>query len=160
MAMKLMAVVRQDVIDYLSANFAAKLNDIDARFGDFELENIVNFYKSDASVDSVMAFPVILVQADETEVKRWDSYQHTDALHRLFIDVLVQDTDVERLEQRVERYVLAIWELLLDGMAANSVAHLDGENPQFVYRDTFTVPSGEYLSGGRVTVRLRKAETM
>ena len=160
MSMKLMALVRQEVIDYLSANIAAKLNNIDARFSDFELEDIANFYKSDASVDSVMTFPVIIVQADETEVKRWDSYQHTDALHRLVIHVLVQDTDVEQLEQRVERYVLAIWELLLDGMAANEVAHLDGEAPNFGYLSTFVRPSGEYLSGGRVTVRLRKAETM
>jgi len=160
MAMKLMALVRQEIIDYLSANIAAKLNNIDARFSDFELEDIVNFYKSGASLDSVMTFPIILVQAANTEVKRWDSYEHTDALHRLFIDVLVQDTDVEQLEQRVERYVLAIWELLLDGMAANEVSHLDGEAPRFTYLSTFTVPSGEYLSGGRVTVRLRKAETM
>jgi hypothetical protein len=160
MAMKLMALVRQEVIDYLSANIIAKLDNIDARFGDFELEDIANFYKSDASVNSVTTFPIIIVQADETEVKRWDAYEHTDALHRLFIDVLVQDTNVEQLEQRVERYVLAIWELLLDGMVANEVSHLDGEAPRFVYLSTFTVPSGEYLSGGRVTVRLRKAETM
>ena len=75
MPMKLMALVRQEVIDYLSGNIAAKLDNIDARFGDFVLDDIVNFYKSDASVDSVMTFPIIIVPIADSnspiKANRW-----------------------------------------------------------------------------------------
>lgn len=158
MAQKLIEGVIDAAVTYLTANMAAKLNALDTLYGDsIVLDDIAAFHKSQLSIESIEKFPIVVVDSDASEMLKWDN-TWTDANHTVTFDVLVSDQDTETLAKRVRRHLQAVWEVLIDGVWAEQIAHLDGERPRVAYTSVFTDPSNNYLAGARLTVTFRKDE--
>ena len=150
--------VRDAIITYLTANLPAKLNAIDTAFGDgLVTDDPVNYLRSDGSVLSVPAFPIVVVKADRETVHKFGN-AYTDGIYRFLIHVLIEDQEPETLEKRVERTAQAIWETMVDGEWAAAVAPIVGEQPEIAYSSTYTDPSNNYLAGATIRVSLRQLE--
>ena len=112
MATKGIEGVISDMLAYLEANMAAKLDEIDARFADgITLADVAGWYR--AQQRAIEAFPAVVFMAHNTRpVERGDAWLRGH--HEIEIAVMATGQDAEQLSQEVQRYVLAILECLID----------------------------------------------
>lgn len=105
-----------DVVNaYLQAGMGAKLDILDAEYGDFILEDIKEWYTAEQT--AIPEYPAIYILGDDTEVVE-EGADWMRAKHRLLIVCLATDQDTTRLRQRLYRYIRAIIELLKSGRAS------------------------------------------
>ncbi len=137
---------------YLSTNMAAKLNTLDAEYGDFTLDDISQWYV--AELTAIPAYPVALILGDATamlsEGEGW-----LRSSHIVTIVCLATDQDAEQLRRRLYRYIRAVVELLKEGRASLGYTVVF-ERLEFSPLYTHT---GGFLSDSRCIVRLGKYES-
>lgn len=144
------------VKDYLNANMAAKLDELDAEYGDgIELEDIAAYYL--AETQAVPSMPAIYVLGDRTEIDV-DGPTHVKGSHYMTVAVLVTDSDNETLRKKLYRHVRAIIELM---RAARDDATF--ENAGIIFDSCEFSPmygrAGTFLQDARVELHLTKIET-
>jgi hypothetical protein len=106
------------VKDYLSANMAAKLDVLDAEYGDFVLADIQRYYIAELS--EVPEQPAILVLGDRSTIT--EAFAKMRGIHTITVAIVATDQDAEQLRRRLYRYARAIVELMQT--ARGSIAYM------------------------------------
>lgn len=156
MAAKLIEGVIDDMKTYLEANMAAKLDVIDARFGDgITLTDIAGWYR--AQQRAIQQFPAVVFMAhDSRPIERGDGWLRGH--HDIEIAVMATGQDSEQLSQEIQRYVLAIFECLVDAESSEGweVIHeaFDADYDQIYTADD------TYITDARLLVTASKLESM
>ena len=148
--------------DYLSANFDAKLEQLENSYPDeITLPRLQAIVLDELALEEVQLYPIIYILGSQTFVERYNS-EHTDAVHTVDVGVvhLQETSEASVLRVRMYRYMRALWECLLN------------RNISTDYQDFFTVgqpifdfmpilardAAGPYLMDAHITVRFNKQE--
>lgn len=121
---KLIETCIDDLVTRLTATMAAKLTALNTEYGDFTLDDIVTYSKSE--LIEVEKFPTCEVVGLATTILSED-YAMATFRHDIGIIITVSDdTNPGRLREKVYRYARAVYEILDDwrkatGADANSV---------------------------------------
>lgn len=133
--------------DYLSANMAAKLNELDTEYGDFELEDVQGWYIAELS--AIPEYPSVIILGDRTDIDGGgDEFQRYS--HIIMIACLASDADAERLRRRLYRYIRAVAELIRAGEASFDYITI---LKQFEYSPLYT-RGGAFLGDSRIIFTL------
>lgn len=154
MTLKLIEEAISVIKTYLEENMAAKLDVLDAEYGDFVLDDIRYWYT--AELTSVPEYPSIIVLGDFTDVEG-EGEGWMKANHQIIIVCLATDADAEKLRKRLYRYVRACVGLLKtargsDGWAYTIVFSRLEFSPMYGRAGTF-------VSDARLIIRAGRYET-
>lgn len=138
--------------DYLETNMPVRLDTLDAEYGDFELEDIIQWYI--AELTAIPAYPSVLLLGDYTEItgegEGWLRGEHV-----ITIVCLITDQETERLRRRLYRYIRAMVELLKEGRADFGYA-IVFERIEF---SPLYGRGSDFLGDSRLVVKLGKYES-
>jgi len=95
---------------YLETNIVAKLDILDAEYGDFALDDIKGWYI--AEQPSIPEYPSVFVLGDTTAIIG-EGAGWMQASHTLSIICFVGDQDTAQLRRKLYRYIRAMIELLI-----------------------------------------------
>lgn len=174
MTIRLAEGVVTGVQTYLAAHFAAKIAALNSEYHDgIVLTDLGDkadgsgkaYYRSEKALASIPNYPAVYLIADSSRVDMWNA-KAVASVHRLYVGIVVDDTDVETLRFRTLRYVRALWELLMEGsnvMTSNSVGILvdtgDGTPPEFDYSEIYAATQGSrFLEGAHIAVSVEIVE--
>lgn len=156
MATKLIEGVVADMLTYLQAGMAAKLTELDARFADgITLLDVKAWYT--AQQRAIPEFPAVVIMARATRpLERGDGWLRGH--HEVEIVVMADDQDSQTLVKRIQRYVMAVFELLVE---AESSAGWTIIHEKFAadYDQVFT-QADTFLSDARLVVTASRIETL
>jgi hypothetical protein len=145
--------VISDVLTYLQANMAAKLDELDTRFADtITLDDVAGWYR--AQQRAIEAFPAVVIMAHNTRpFERGDGWIRGH--HEIEIAVMVTAQDSEELSRRAQRYVLAIFECLQDAESSEgwTIIHerFDADYDQvYTADDTFITDARLVVTASRI----------
>jgi len=138
---------------FLSDNIAAKLNQLDGEYSDFELDDIVAWYMGNLP-QAIPAYPSICVHGDGYEATEQRQVNLLVTISLDFI-VFVGDPDEQRRFKKLCRYARALIELLQEGEATYGYSHFLEDRVEI--SDSLAAPP--HLQAIVVPVKLVKLET-
>ena len=141
--------------NFLELNMSAKLDALDAEYGDFLLDKIRQYYIAELS--EIPELPAILVLADRTEIDR-EADNYIRAKHYMNVVALANDQDAEQLRRRLYRYTRAITELLREARSSlgwGYVIVFDGIKFSPVYTS-----ESSFYQDSRVMMHLNRSDTV
>lgn len=140
--------------DYLQTNMAAKVTELNTRYGDdYELSNIDTWYVGSLPL-SVPEYPSVVIQG----VNWTPSMQrqaNVDGTSRVDLVVFVGDNDLEARFRRLCRYGLALIELCHED--ERSIGYIVGVSGAVALTDAIDTPT--FLQGIIVPISMGKGET-
>lgn len=147
--------VVNDVITYLSANMADKLDVIDAEKGDFELVDIQAWYRGEQQ--AIDRFPAAIVRVNSAELVTEHASQVTFE-YDVLVGVIHNEQDSAKLVQALQRYQRAVFELLKAGEAAGSIPDMLLVQ-KLDESAIFSPAESEYVADMSVSFTVRRTET-
>lgn len=153
MSLELLEAAIDALQSYLETSIAAKLDELDIEYDDFELDNIAAWYEGNMP-QAMPAYPSICLHGDGWEPSE---QRHVNLLVTNSIDliVFVGDPDEQRRFKRLCRYARALIELLQEGEATYGYEHfLEG---RIEISDSLAAPP--HLQAIVVPVKLVRLET-
>ena len=120
MSYKLVEKVVDDIKAYLSSSMVAKLSSLNTEYGDFELEDIKEYYI--AELPAIPEYPVVVILGETTALPDENS-SWVKPVHSIMIGCLASDADTERLRRRLYRYIRALFELMQEARSSEDWGH-------------------------------------
>ena len=152
MALTLIEGVVNAVNTYIQANMPAKLDTLDAEYGDFTLDNIKTYYI--AEVKAIPGYPSIFLLGDNVEVLG-EGGNWLKSGNNLDIIVFVGDQDTTILRRKIYRYIRALIELLITSRTSQGWV----VNFKSVELSPMYSKGGDYLSDAHLAVEIVATET-
>lgn len=139
---------------YLAANIATKLDEIDARFGDgIVLDDIKSWYLGNIPT-AVPEYPSIWLDGVRFTPKRNLEKGKIDVDYRIDIFILIGCTDEQERFKRLDRYAMAIMEL----MESNTLTYRYQWMGDVVKSSEYGI-NGEWLQGYKLPLQLSRKES-
>ena len=155
MALLLIEEAVDQLYSYLNTNLAAKLTELNTRYGDaVTLENIKTYYQG-AMPFNYPEVPSIALVARGMRPEEGQITTVIEGNNLIDIVVMVGEADLEKRFRLLSRYALAIIELLI-GSFESATGYCFYFNGPLEFSDVLNTP--DFLQGVQIPVRLYKIE--
>jgi hypothetical protein len=167
-------LLTEGVVDKLLAYFQAQLPSKVQALNDEYSDNVLLkapqvYFVGERALTDGPNWPALFVFGESMMVERHNA-SYTDATHEVSIMIAIRDTDTEKVQRAMYRYVRALWELVVARFFASTADdypvvandnHRGGIDPQVVYeRPPAQQVTGHYIGKATLTLTFNKQEAV